>query len=130
MRGMQDFNQCIILNPINIDIDRSDYFCRFLKKYPTKNFTHRFCLTSITISPNININKEILVTCTGLNDCRHSDTNGYEDSVLTVIHLENISNWEKLDKTSSWVNIDLVVSQDAKEARSITFTRSALDSFQ
>lgn len=127
--GMQDFGQYIIVNPININIGRSDHFRRFFKKYSTKTFIYRFCLMSITIWPNININKEILVICTGLNDCKHSDMNWYEDKVLTIIHLEN-SNWEQLVKTSNWVNIDLVDSQDAKEARSITFgffTGLALD---
>ena len=115
VRGMQGFNQYNILNPINIDIGTSDHFRRFFKKYPTKNFTYRFRLMSITISSSIiSIEKEILLTCTGLNDCKHS--NRYEDKVLAIIHLESISNWEQLDKTSSWVNINLVGSQDVKEA--------------
>ena len=119
--GMQDFSQYIIANPININIGKSDHFRRFFEKYSTKTFIYGFCLMSITISPNINSNKEILVICTGLNDCKHSDMNWYEDKVLTIIHLENISNWEQLVKTSNWVNVDLVDSQDAKEARIITF---------
>ena len=40
--------------------------------------------------------------------------NGYKDNVLTIIHLENISNWEQLGKTLSWVNIDLIDLQDVK----------------
>ena len=91
MRRMQDFNQYNILNPININIGRSDHFRRFFEKYPAKNFTHRFCLTSITISSSIiSINKEMLVTCTDLNDWKHSDTNRYENNVLAIIHSENI----------------------------------------
>ena len=129
VRGRQGFNQYNILNTINTDIGISDHFRRFFKKYSAKNFTYRFRLMSITISSNIsNIGKEILLSCTGLNDCKHS--NRYGDNVLAIIHLESISNWEQIGKTSCWVNINLVGSQDAKEAGNIAFgffTRSALD---
>ena len=62
------------------------------------------------LSSNItNIDKETLILCTGLNDCKKSDTNGEQYCVLGIIHLENIETWNSCPvfQVLSLVNIDL-----------------------
>ena len=66
----------------------------------------------------------MLVTCTGHSHCKKSETNGHQDNVLAIIHLENINNSEQLVQTSSWVNIDLVNYQDTKETSDTSFSFS------
>ena len=56
---------------------------------------------------NVVEKNDILVTCTGLNDCKKADVNGKEENILAIIYIENIANWNQLRSASSWVNIDL-----------------------
>ena len=39
-----------------------------------------------------NTDGEILITCKGLKDAKKCDTNGEEDTILGIIHTENIEN--------------------------------------
>ena len=68
--GIQDLTTS---NPVFIDISNSPPYTRFVDKYPPKKFMYRFRLRSVTISTSMeNMDTEILVTCTGLNDCKKS----------------------------------------------------------
>ena len=54
---------------------------------------YSFRLTRVTISTSMeNIKTEILVTCTGLNNCKIISINGTKEDVLEIIHKENIVN--------------------------------------
>ena len=44
---------------------------------------------------------EILVTRTGLDDCKKAVINGTTEDILAIIHMESIVNSEYLKKTSS-----------------------------
>ena len=69
--GIQDLTQLTTSNPVFIDISNSPPYTRFVDKYPPKKFMYRFRLRSITISRSMeNMDTEILVTCTSLNDCK------------------------------------------------------------
>ena len=48
-----------------------------------------------------NMDTEILVTRTGLDDCKKADINGTTEDILAIIHMESIVNSEYLKKTSS-----------------------------
>ena len=70
------------------------------------------------------------MTCKGLKDAKKCDTNGKEDTILSIIHAENIENWEQLSSTSSWVDIDLVDFKEVNSAANIAFsclTKSVYD---
>lgn len=67
------------------------------------------------------MDKKILITCTGLNDCKKSDTNAEQDSVLSIILRENIEKLEQLSSTSSWVNIDLTDYLDIQGTSNMSF---------
>ena len=62
---------------------------------------------------------EVLITCIDLKDAKKCDTKGEEDTILGIIHTENIESWEQLSTISSWINIDLV---DYKEVNGATNT--------
>ena len=95
----------------------------FFIKYPNTRFIYRFHLISITLSTNItNTDGEILITCNGLKDAKKCDTNGEEDTILGIIHTENIENWEQLSTTSSWVNIDLLDYKEVNGAANTAFS--------
>ena len=77
VRGIQNLHQLMILVPIYTDIGKNAKFTEFSSKYPSTRYVYRFKLNSMTLSSNItNVDIEILITCTGLNDCEKSDTNG------------------------------------------------------
>ena len=69
-----------------------------------------------------NTNGEILITCKGLKDAKKCDTNGEGDTILDIIHTENIEKWEQLSATSSWVNIDLVDCKEVNGAANTAFS--------
>ena len=71
--GIQDLTQLTTLNPVFIDISNSPPYTSFVDKYPPAKFMYRVRLTNVTISTSMEImDTEILVTCTGLNNCKKS----------------------------------------------------------
>ena len=54
-----------------------------------------------------NMDTEILVACTGLNDCKKADINRTKEDILAIIYTENKVNWANLKNTSIWMDIDL-----------------------
>ena len=120
--GIQDLSQISTLNPIYIDVGRSPTFLEFVNRYPPNKHMHRFRILSVTISTNIpNMENDILVTCTGLNDYKKGDVNGKQEDLLPIIHIENIPNWSQLKSISSWVNIDLTDYLEIQSAGNISF---------
>ena len=83
---------------------------------------YRFRILPVTISSSItNMENNILVTCTGLKDCKKGDVNGKQENILAIIHIENIPNWNELKSISSWVNIDLTDYLEIQSAGNISF---------
>ena len=83
-------------------------------------------LTPLSVNATVersltNIEVDILVTCTGLNDCKKVDVNGKQENILAIIHIENIPNWNQLKSTSSWVNIDLTDYLEIQSVVNISF---------
>ena len=102
--GIQDLTQLTTLNPMFIDIS-NPLLCRsFVDKYSPEKFMYRSRLTGVTISMDV----DILVTCTGLKDCKKADINRTIEHILAIIHTKNIVNWAHWKNTSNWINIDLV----------------------
>ena len=120
--GIQDLLQISTLNPIYIDVGRSPMFLEFVNRYSPNKHMYRFRILSVTIPTSIaNMENDILVTCTGLNDCKKGDINGKQEDLLAIIHIENIPNWNQLKSTSSWVNIDLTDYLETQSAANISF---------
>ena len=121
--GIQDPKQLTTLNPTFIDISNSPSFLDFVGRYPLSNFIYRFKLMSVTLSTSIvNLDKDTVVMCVGLSECKKADVNGVQENILAIIHTENVANWEQLRNTSSWINIDLVDYLEVQEASNISFS--------
>ena len=113
------------MNPIFINISSSIPFLDIVSKYPPCRFIYRFRLTSITISTSIiNLDNTILITCVRLNDCVKADVNEEEKNVMGIIHNENVTNWEQLKETWSWINIDLADHWEVQETFNVSFSFS------
>ena len=109
--GIQDLKQLSTLNPVFLDISNSPTFDNFIIKYSPMS------------SKMLNVdNRDIIVSCVGLNDCKRADANGKRTDVLGIIHTENIANWNQLKSTSSWVNIDLTDYSKIQGAGNISFS--------
>ena len=119
---IQDLSQLSTLNPIYIDVGRSPTFLEFVGRYPPNKHIYRFRILSVTISTTItNTENDILVPCTGLNDCRKADVKSKQENILDIIHIENLLNQDQLKSTSIWVNIDLADYLEIQGAGSILF---------
>ena len=71
-----NLTQLTTLNPVLIDFSNSLPYTRFVDKYPPETFLCRFRVTGVTISTSMeNMDREILVICTCLNDCKKADIN-------------------------------------------------------
>ena len=114
--GIKDLSQTSILNPIYVDVGRSQTFLEFVNRYPPNKHMYRFRILLVTISTSIN-NMEN----TGLNNCKKGDVNGKHDDILAIIHIENIPNWNQLKSTSSWVNTDFIDYLEIQSAGNISF---------
>ena len=122
--GIQDLKQLSTLKPIFLDISKSPTFDNFIIKYSPKTYFYRFRLLTVTLSSKmLNVdNRDIIVSCVGLNDCKKADINGKRTDVLGIIHTENIVNWNQLKSTSSRVNIDLTDYSKIQGAGNISFS--------
>ena len=68
--AIQDLTPLTTLNFMFINNSNLPPYRSFVDKYPPKKFMYRFRLKSITRSMSMeNMDTEILVKCTGLNDC-------------------------------------------------------------
>ena len=120
--GIQDLSQLSTLNAIYVDVGRSPTFLEFVNRHSPNKHMYRFRILLVTISTSTtNMKNDILVTCTGLNNCKKGHLNGKQEDILAIIHIENISNWNRLKSTSSWVNIDLTDYLEIQSAGNISF---------
>ena len=58
-----------------------------------------------------NNTKQIFVTCRELNNVTVALTNGKIFSILGIINLDKISNWEYIKGKSLWVNVSFTEQQ-------------------
>ena len=121
--GIQDLTPLTTLNFVFMNNSNLPPYRSFVDKYPPEKFMYRFRLRSITILMSMeNMDTEILVTCTGLNDCKRADINGTREDISAIIHTENIVNWAHLKITSSCINIDLMVYLKIQESANTSFS--------
>ena len=124
MSGQQKFDLHNILNPIEIEIN-DDRILNTLKKH--KNVYYR--LTSIGIlfpSSVTNDTKQIFVTCRELNNAKVALINGKIYSILGIINLDKISNWEYIKGKSLWVNVSFTEQEQINDSKHLSFSFKTL----
>ena len=102
VKALQKFENYMVLNPLDIDI-RSNYMTKILDDF--KYFTYQVMLKNILFSANIvNNTQQIFVTCHNLDSAKKALINGKLYSILGIINLSEIKNWEEVKGKSIYVN--------------------------
>ena len=102
VKALQKFENYMVLNPLDIDI-RSNYMTKILDDF--KYFTYQVMLKNILFSANIvNNTQQIFVTCYNLDSVKKALINGKLYSILGIINLSEIKNWEQVKGKSIHVN--------------------------
>ena len=102
VKALQKFENYTVLNPIDIDI-RSNYMTKILDDF--KYSVYQVMLKNILFSANIvNDTQQIFVTCYNLDSAKKALINGKLYSILGIINLSEIKNWEEVKGKSIYVN--------------------------
>ena len=103
IKALQKFENYMVLNPLDIDI-RSNYMTKILDDF--KYSTYQVMLKNILFSANIvNDTQQIFITCyNNLDSAKKALINGKLYSILGIINLSEIKNWEEVKGKSIYVN--------------------------
>ena len=102
VKALQKFENYTILNPLDIDI-RSKYMTEKIEEF--KYSVYQVMLKNILFSANIvNNTQQIFITCYNLDSAKKALINGKLYSILGIINLSEIKNWEGVKGKSMYVN--------------------------
>ena len=104
VHGQQKCEENAEISPIEINIENEKIQLMF-QKY--NKYIIRFKLESLIFSSLIeNNNEKIFLVTNGLSDAKYSLINDALFQTFGVINLSEIENWEKIKKSSWWVNVN------------------------
>ena len=119
VRDHQDFDLYEQLNPLEIKI-MDDTVINKLNKY--KQIKYRFTPLGLLFPASIqNDTNQIFLTCQELNKAKTALTNGKIVSILGVINLNKINEWNKIKGKSIWINANFEDIKD-KNSEHISFS--------
>ena len=102
IKALQKFENYTVLNPIDIDI-RSNYMTEQIDDF--KYCVYQVMIKNLLFSANIvNNTQQIFVTCYNLDSAKKALINGKLYSILGIINLSEIKNWEEVKGKSIYVN--------------------------
>ena len=94
IKGLQSYNKCTILNPLNIDF-RSNYLQQKIDHY--KGYKYMLTMENILFSAKFeNETQNIIITCHNLNSAKKALINGKKYNILGLINLNEIKNWQTI----------------------------------
>ena len=73
-------------------------------------------------SSGTNDTKQIFVTCRELNNAKVASINGKIYSILGIINLDKLSNWEYIKGKSLWVNISFTEQEQINDSKHLSFS--------
>ena len=104
IRGQQNFEEDAVINPIEIKI-KNDRTQNMFDKY--KKCAAKFILDELLFLSAIRNDRDnIFITVGRLVDAKYSITNGKIYQTIGMINLSEIENWDKMEKSSPWVNVE------------------------
>ena len=104
IRGQQNFEEDAVINPIEIKV-KNDRTQNMFDKY--KKSAAKFILNELLFSSAIRNDRDnIFITVGRLVDAKYSITNGKIYQTIGMINLSEIENWDKIEKSSPWVNVE------------------------
>ena len=119
VRDQQDFDLYEQLNPIEIKIT-DDTVINKLNKY--KQIKSRFTMLGLLFPANIqNDTNQIFLTCRELNKAKTGLINGKILSILGMINLDKINEYNKIKGKSVWINANFEDIKD-KNSEYISFS--------
>ena len=97
IEGFQNFEQYMMINPINIRIIDPEIQTKLM--FYLKKYKYRFIANSLLFSPSIKEDTNIIfITTNGLNDAKDILINGKIFQGIGVIYISEIENWDKIKK--------------------------------
>ena len=113
VRGQQKFDLHDILNPVEIEINDDRILNRILKLTP---------IAILYPSSVTNDTKQVFATCRELSNAKVALINGKIYSLLGIINLDKISNWEYIMGKSLWVNISFNEQEQINDSKHLSFS--------
>ena len=120
IEGFQNFEQCMRINPINIQIIDPEIQTTLM--YYSKKYKYRFIANSLLFSSSIKeVTKVIFITTNGLNDAKDILINSKIFQGIGIIYISEIENWNKIKNESHWTNVILTDSAYPIAAKHFAF---------
>ena len=102
IKALQKFENYTVLNPLDIDI-RSNYMTEKINCF--KYYVYQVMIKNILISANIiNDIQQVFIICYNLDSAKKALINGKLYSILGIINISEIKNWEQVKGKSIYVN--------------------------
>ena len=120
IEGFQNFEQCMRINPINIQIIDPEIQTTLM--YYSKKYKYRFIANSLLFSSSIKEDTKIIfIAINGLNEAKDILINRKIFQGIGVIYIPEIENWDKTKKESHWTNLILTDSTYSIAANHFAF---------
>ena len=102
IKALQKFENYTVLNPLDIDI-RSNYMTEKINDF--KYYVYQVMIKNILFSANIiNDTQQVFIICYNLDSAKKALINGKLYSILGIINISEIKNWEQVKGKSIYVN--------------------------
>ena len=103
IKALQNFETYTILNPLDIDI-RSNYMTDKINSY--KGYVYQVLIKNLLFSASITNNtQQVFIVCYNLDSAKKALINGKLYSILGIINISEIRNWEEVKGKSIYVNV-------------------------
>ena len=103
IKALQKFENYTILNPLDIDI-RSNYITEKINSF--KYYVYQVMIKNILFSASIvNDTQQVFIVCYNLDSAKEALINGKLYSILGIINISEIKNWEQVKGKSIYVNV-------------------------
>ena len=103
IKALQNFDKYTVLNPLDIDI-RSNYMTEKINNY--KGYVYEILIRNLLFSASItNDTQQIFIVCYNLDSAKKALINGKLYSILGIINISEIKNWDKVKGKSIYVSV-------------------------
>ena len=119
IRGQQNIEDDAEINPVQLKIE-NDKIQNMFEKY--KKNSVKFSLEGLHYSSAIkNEMEKIFLTVGGLMDAKYSLINRKLYQTIAIINLNVIKNWNRIKKSSRWVNINFQAQGYNRDAKHFSY---------
>ena len=103
VKALQNYENYIVLNPLDVDI-RSDYMTEKINSF--KGYLYEVCVKNLLFSAGMkNDTQQIFIVRYNLDSAKKALINGKTYSLLGIINLSEVKNWEEVKGKSVYVSV-------------------------